>query len=156
MTNKIGRKEIAYRDNTIAREDLPLPIVLYPGQYGAFFGFREREDSPIVFCSCAKEAIENYFRLRLLWQNPLYTDSGRISALDSGDFPRALKDTLMKRRIQNNYEVINCFVFENKLCHECNRVVPKYRYCIEMYGGAFKQNYGWYIKKQAYEFGVDS
>jgi hypothetical protein len=24
-----------------------------------------------------------------------------------------------------------------------------------MYGGVFKQNYGWYINKQAYEFGVD-
>ena len=155
MTNKVGRKEIAYRENTIARENLPLPIVLYPGFYGAFFGFQQTEDSPIILCSCAKEAIENYLRFRLSKPIPLNTDPGRMFVLDSMYFPRALVDTLMKRGVQNNYKVINYLLFENNLCHECNGVVPKYRYCHEMYGGAFKQNYGWYINKQAYEFGIE-
>lgn len=154
MTKKVDLKEIAYRDNTIARENLPLPIVLYPGFYGAFFGFRQREDSPIVLCSCAKEAIENYLRFRLSKPIPLNADAGRMFVLDSMHFPRALIDTLIKRGVQNNYELIKYLVFESNLCHECNGVVPKYRYCHEMYGEAFKQNYGWYINKQAYEFGV--
>lgn len=155
MMNKLGHKEIAYRGNIIAKENLPFPIVLYPGFYGAFFGFRQREDSSIVLCSCAKEAIENYLRFRLSKPIPLNTDPGRMFALDSMYFPRALVDTLMKRGVQNNYEVINYLVFESNLCHECNGVVQKYRYCHEMYGGAFKQNYGWYINKQAYEFGIE-
>jgi hypothetical protein len=147
MTDKLERKEIAYRDNTITKENLPFPIVLYPGFYGAFFGFRQREDSPIVLCSCAKEAIENYLRFRLSKPIPPNTDPGRMFALDSMYFPRALIDTLMKRGVQNNYEVMNYLVFESNLCHECNGVVPKYRYCHEMYGGAFKQNYGRYINR---------
>jgi len=35
-------KEIAFRDNTVAKEQLPLPIVLYPGFYGTFFGFKKK------------------------------------------------------------------------------------------------------------------
>jgi hypothetical protein len=37
MMNKVGIKEITYRDNTIARENFPLQIVLYPGFYGCEF-----------------------------------------------------------------------------------------------------------------------
>ncbi len=51
--------------------------------------------------------------------------------------------------------MINSLIFQNNICHESNGLVPKYRYCNEMYGGVFKQNYGWYINKQAYEFGVE-
>jgi len=155
MTSKVGLKKVAYRDNTISKEDLPLPIVLYPGHYGAFFGFREREDSPIILCSCAKEAIENYIKFRLSKPIPSSTYPIRMFVLDSMYFPRDLVDTLMEQGVQNNYEVINHIVFENNLCHECNGIIPKYRYCHEMYGGEFKQNYGWYINKQAYEFGVE-
>jgi hypothetical protein len=148
-------KEIAYRDNTIAEENLPLPIVLYPGFYGAFFGFLQRGDPSIILCSCAKEAIENYLRFQLSKPIPVNADTGRMFILDSMYFPRALADTLIKHGVQNNYKVINYLVFENNLCHECNRVVPKYLYCHEMYGVTFKQNYGWYINKQAYEFGIE-
>ena len=52
-------KPIAFQDGTIEQEDLPFPTVLYPGHYGAFFGFKERRRSSIVLCSCAEEAIEN-------------------------------------------------------------------------------------------------
>ena len=44
--------------------------------------------------------------------------------------------------------------FQDKLCHECNRVTPQYNYCDAMYGGVFEQNYGWYINKQSLEHGV--
>jgi hypothetical protein len=155
MKDKDSLKEIAFRDHTSAHEDLPLPIVLYPGHYGTFFGFRQTEDSPIVLCSCAKEAIESYLKFRLSTPIPLNVDPARMFILDSMNFSKTLVGTLMKRGVQNDYEVINHLVFENKLCHECNGLVPKYRYCHEMYGGAFLQNYGWYINKQAYEFGVE-
>ena len=153
--SKLGHKEIAYKDNTITREKLPFPIVLYPRFYGPFFGFRQREDSPIILCSCAKEAIENYLRFRLPKPIPSNADPSRMFVLDSRYFPRSLVKSLMKRGTPNNYEVINHLVFKSNLCHECNGVVPEYRYCHEMYGGVFKQNYGWYINKKAYEFGVE-
>ena len=155
MKNKTNYKEIAYKNNTIARENLPLPIVLYPGHYGSFFGFQEKEGSPIVFCSCAKESIENYIRFRLSKPIPNNSDPTRMFVLDPIDFPKAVVETLMKHEASNSSKVINYLAFENNLCHECNGVIPTYRYCHEMYGGAFKQNYGWYINKQAYEFGVD-
>jgi hypothetical protein len=74
--------------------------------------------------------------------------------LDKMYFPRAVVDKLMQQNKPNNHQIINHLSFENKLCHECNNIVPSYRYCVEMYGGAFKQNYGWYINKQAFEFGI--
>ena len=48
---KNNKKPIAYEDYTVAQEELPYPIVLYPGFYGVFFGFRKDERTPIVFCS---------------------------------------------------------------------------------------------------------
>jgi hypothetical protein len=52
-------------------------------------------------------------------------------------------------------EVLNSLKFKEKLCHECNSQIPSLRYCHEMYGGTFKQNYGWYINKQAFEWAID-
>lgn len=106
-------------------------------------------------CSCAKKAIENYIRFRLADKPPTFTDRTRMFILDSRDFPRALVEELIKKGVPYDAKVISYLIFKDKLCHECNRVVPKYRYCHEMYGGTFVQNYGWYIKKEAYELGVD-
>lgn len=154
MRGRATRKEVAFRPNTIARENLPLPIVLYPGFYGTFFGFRDSEQALIILCSCAEEAIENYLRFRLSKPIPLSVDPARRFALNHR-FPKGLVESLMKQGAPSNHEVMRYLRFDNELCHECNGVVPTYRYCVEVYGGAFKQNYGWYINKQAYEFGVE-
>lgn len=153
MERNTAFKEIAYEDNTIALEDLPFQIVLYPRF--AFFGFARKPNAPIFLCSCSREAVENYIRFRTSKQIPLNADPARMFVLDSMYFPRALVEILMKQGRPNDYKIIEFLNFENKLCHECNGIVPKYRYCHEMYGGAFKQNYGWYINKQAYEFGIE-
>lgn len=148
-------KEVAFKDNIITKENLPFPIVHYPGFYGAFFCFQEKEGSPIVLCSCAKEAIENYLRFRLLRPIPKNSDPSRMFILLPMYFPKALIDSLMERDVPNNHEVMNHLQFQGNLCHECNGVVPSYSYCVEMYGGVFKQTYGWYINKQAYELGIE-
>lgn len=157
MKKKENRKEIAYKDNTITKENLPFPIVLYPGFYGAFFGFQKDETSPIVFCSCSKEAIVNYVKIQMLKKDSLgfNVNGNKKFFLDYGRFPRAFIDELIKRKSPQNLSVIKDFKFENNICHECRKVVPKLRYCVEMYGGVFKQNYGWYICKQAYEWGLE-
>jgi hypothetical protein len=69
-------------------------------------------------------------------------------------FPKTIVDKLIEEKKPQNENIVSCLVFKNNICHECNQVVPSYRYCVEMYGGAFKQNYGWYINKQAFEFGI--
>lgn len=151
----ILNKEVAYKPNTTAVENLPFPIVLYPGHYGAFFGFRQTYDSQITLCSCAREAITNYVAFREAEGLRRYADPTKAFILSSSDFPRALVEQLIGENAPNTSEVVRLLRFERGLCHECNGAVPSYRYCVEMYGGAFKQNFGWYIKKQAYEFGVE-
>jgi len=153
--NESKQKPIACRDNIISKERLPFPFVYYPGFYGAFFGFQERENTPLVLCSCAKESIENYIKFRLSKPIPLNADKCRMFILDSMYFPRILVESLISQGVSNDENVIKHLIFENKLCHECNGVIPEYRYCHEMYGGSFKQNYGWYINKHAYELGVE-
>ncbi len=143
-------KEVAFRDKTIARENLPFPIVLYPGHYGTFFAFKKDSDSSIFLCSCAKVAIENCIRLHM-------TDTRRHKKrlLNTMDFPKSLVNILQQQSPPNDLALIDYLLFQSRLCHECNKSIPSYKYCVEMYGGAFKQNLGWYINKQAYEFGID-
>lgn len=149
-------KEIAFKNSTVAKEQLPLPIVLYPGFYGTFFGFKKnKNNSQIFFCSCSKEPIENYLNLRLLKEVPKNSDPNRMFILDSKHFHLEVVESLCKKKnIPNNHKIIQHLNFENKLCHECNKIIPSYRYCHEMYGVTFKQNYGWYINKQSYEWGI--
>ncbi|MCB9815837.1 hypothetical protein H6786_00440 [Candidatus Nomurabacteria bacterium] len=147
-------KEVAYKPNTTACEDLPYPIVLYPGFYGSFFAFKQNKKAKPHFCSCAYEAIENYIRIRQSSEIPLNSYPDRMYLLDSHDFPKSVVQTLMQSNIPDDQVLAN-LNFADKLCHECNLQTPSYRYCVEMYGGAFKQNYGWYIGKQAYEWGFD-
>jgi len=152
--DRLKSKSIAFRDGTIERENLPYPIVLYPGFYGAFFGFQEKENSSIWLCACAKEAIENYVRIRLSTPIGTYADPRRMFILDSMYFPVNLVETLLKSGAPNNEKIVDSLLFRRGLCHECNGVTPKLRYCHPMYGAAFKQTYGWYINKQAFEWGI--
>jgi len=151
----IRRRQVAFRPNTVACEELPFPIVLYPGHYGTFFGFRKTEDSVVTLCSCAREAIENYVRSRLSGSIGKHDDPTKKFVLDSAQFPLSLVQSLMESGVHGDEKVMDHLEFGDCLCHECNGVLPEYRYCHEMYGGVFKQNYGWYVNKQAYEFGVD-
>jgi hypothetical protein len=147
-------KPIAFQDGIIQRENLPYPIVLYSGSYGAFFGFKEKEDSPVTLCACAKEAIENYVRIRLAEPPQRNIDPRRVFVLDKFYFPVSLVEELMRSKAPQNEQIVENLHFKQGLCHECNKVIPKLRYCHRMYGGSFKQTYGWYINKQAYEWGI--
>lgn len=154
MVRHIKHKPVAYQDGTVTVESLPLPRVLYPGHYGSFFGFQNAEKSPIYLCSCSYEAIENYLRFRLSYPIPQYSDKRRMFVLDSSHFPSQLVESLMGQRVKNDDKVLNHLRFKDRICHECNRETPSYSYCHVMYGGVFKQTYGWYINKQGYEYGV--
>jgi len=146
-------KPIACHDGMIERENLPYPVVLYPGFYGAFFGFQQEENSPITLCACAKEAIENYVKIRLSAPIPNNLDPRRMFILDKMYYPVSLVETLMKTGSPKNEKIMENLQFRIGLCHECNNVTPKLGYCHKMYGAGFKQTYGWYVNKQAFEWG---
>jgi len=95
-----------------------------------------------MLCSCAREAIENYIRFRLSKPIPESSDKARMFILDKMHFPQKLVENLMAQNLPNDHTVINHLTFENRLCHECNALLPKYLYCSGMYGGEFKINYG--------------
>ena len=149
------KRGVACRDYTTSFENLPYPIVLYPGFYGAFFGFQKEAITPICLCSCSKKAILNYIRLkRAKILGGSYVDPCKRFILSSNEFPKMLAEDLVKTNAPSNEKIVEFLSFKDNLCHECNNIIPTYRYCHEMYGGQFKQTYGWYIKKQGYNFGV--
>lgn len=153
----MGSREIAADDGLVARQKkLPYPIVHYPGFYGSFFAFREAEspEAPLTFCLCAKEAIENYIELQLQRSRRSNTDPNKNFILDSRDFPIAIPESLRSAGVAQDRSIIDQLQFAERLCHDCNDVVPSYRYCHDMYGTKFMQNYGWYVNKKHFEYGL--
>jgi len=108
-----------------------------------------------VLCSCTRDAIENFLAIRLSHpvRKEAYPNGWFI--LDPRHFPYALVAQLRISGAPSEFDIMEWLQFQHKLCHECNHAVPSFRYCHEMYGTVFKQNFGWYINKQAYEYGVD-
>lgn len=166
-------KEVAFQDGTTAIEsNLPLPYVYYPGHYGAFLGFSEDYNSEIYFCSCSRTAISNYISFKIRYGERLNADSERNFILSKAKFPQSIIKTLLLQyedlgeeiihdvkdliiHYENSGEIIiNKLNFKDEICHECNKQTPLFSYCNSMYGGVFEQNYGWYINKQSFKYGV--
>ena len=134
----------------ITYEDLPLPIVYYPEHYGAFFGFSEDIEEKIFFCECQRKAIENYIELRK--KQPLTNYSGsKTYPLGTDCFPKTVAEK------SRNYKdsPLESFGFKEKLCFRCNKKIPTMKYCHPMYGGVFKQRFGWYIQQEKFRLGID-
>jgi len=170
---KQNNKEVAFQDGIISFEsNLPLPYVYYSGHYGAFLSFSEKESSQIHFCSCSRNAIKNYIKFRIRYGERLNADLERNFILSKAQFPLSIIKALLQNHrdlrkdiidVEKNLhvtykksaeEIINKLNFKDEICHECNKLTPNYCYCNPMYGGVFEQNYGWYINKQSYEYGV--
>lgn len=134
----------------VVREDLPLPVVHYPNHYGTFFAFSRDEESPPVLCSCSKGAVENAIRFQRL-SRERYGDPRREAPLGSWYFPNTFADMSLAQP----GDPMEWLQFEDRLCHRCNMVTPTLRYCHEMYGGEFKQHYGWYINQAYLRFGIE-
>jgi hypothetical protein len=75
--------------------------------------------------------------------------------LSSGHFPQKIVAELLESNKPNSPEIINSINFKDEICHECNKVTPHLSYCHSMYEGTFVQNYGWYINKQSFEYGIE-
>lgn len=155
MGRRSENKQVAFRDGTESVEQkLPFPVVFYPGFYGAFFGFSRIPDSEIFFCSCARTAISNYIRFRNIDDKSRTADPEKNFILSKAKFPQQFVRQLIDMHTPSDESVFCQINFLDELCHECNKLTPMYSYCHPMYGGVFKQNYGWYINKQSFEYGV--
>lgn len=152
---KKSSKIIAFQDNTVSVEpNLPYPNVYYPGHYGAFLAFGRENESEIFFCSCSRYAITNYILFRIKFENRMNSDPQRNFILSKAKFPRQIVKRLIEQDKNAGQEVIDKLDFKDEICHECTKQTPAYSYCHPMYGGVFEQNYGWYINKQSFEYGV--
>ncbi len=138
--------------DSVTMEELPYPIVYYPGGYGAFFAFSEDIDKDIYFCECEREAIKNYIELRK--KSPLKNYSGpKTYPLGADYFPKFVAE----RSRENPENPLELFEFKEKLCYRCNHKIPRLAYCHEMYSGGskFKLTYGWYINQEYFKCGID-
>lgn len=135
---------------TVTYEKLPLPIVYYPELYGAFFAFSEDVNTEICFCKCERMAIENYVKLRK--QQPLKRYSGsKTNPLGTDCFPMFISEMSLK----NAHSPLSMFKFKKNICFYCNNKIPKLKFCVPMYGNAFKQTYGWLIRQEYFRLGID-
>ncbi|WP_199719663.1 hypothetical protein, partial [Halorubrum sp. Atlit-26R] len=121
--------------------------------YGTFIGFKQHRDGNLYFCSCAREAIENFLRYE---QRNSDTSSYSVSPekVVEDDFPEEFRIHVENAEIDNIRETIGIANFEDRICHKCNDVVPNRRYSHEMYGTVFDQNYGWYVNQKKCEYGL--
>jgi len=122
------------------KENLPFPYVCYPSHYGAFIGFREREDSEVILCECAKEAVAYFLHV--------YNNDNDISK----NFPTPIVKKLIAANAKK-YDLRDCLSFKSNLCHVCNQMPPKLRWCIPMYGSESDMLFGWYFKQERYKYG---
>jgi len=155
MSYEQNEDDVAYKDGTTAHEDLPFPIVHYPGHYGTFFAFQSREDEQLTICACAKEAVSNYIKLKINDYSNHYQREADDPILESNDFPLKLVEQLSLGSIKQDLSLIDQIEFQTGLCHECTEKIPSLHYCDAMYGSFFEQNFGWYVNKKYYEYGID-
>ena len=134
----------------IVYEDLPMPYVYYPKLYGAFFAFAESIDGDLYFCECEREAIENYIELRKTRKGGFAGSKGY--PLGSDRFPEQVAQ-ISNTTPDNPTKLIK---YKENLCFRCNNKIPKMKYCLPMYGGEFKQKFGWYLQQEKLRLGMDT
>jgi hypothetical protein len=141
---------VAFARGTVVRENLPYPVVYYPNIYGAFFVFADGPESPVYLCACTEPLIINYIRLREIADTGSNANPLRMAPLDSHFFP----DVVATRSLGFPDEPLAAVPFRKGLCHRCTMVPPTLRYCHEMYGGTFKQHFGWYTVQNYFRVGI--
>lgn len=139
------------RQPTSFKEDLPFPFVLYPRASGSFFAFQEEGGVEPAFCECSRYPLRQRIEL-------LNRQAERLGITYSLFRQVGVPDSLTLGLTDVDSTSIAAWLsalrFVPGLCHECNRVFPKLRYCVPLYGGPFSQVAGWYIQKCISEWGI--
>lgn len=134
----------------VIKENLPYPVVYYPNHYGTFFGFAKDESSQVVLCLCSKPAIENLIRLKRENPSTYNIDPSRRAFFDGWFVPEIITSI----PIESKHDPLEALAFVEGLCHRCNLITPRLRYCHEMYGGEFIQHFGWYVNQEYLRLGI--
>lgn len=159
-----GYKHSVIQSNTNSKENLPLPYVAYPDSVGVFIGFKERRDSSVIFCECQKKAIENYIYMRLFGKSNRENDQYHFDQImyhneidrrfifDPVHFPIQFIQDLHSKKYTQDITIIDHIQFASNICHECNKKMPNYNYCVPY--TKFYRSYGWYVNKRIIEYGI--
>lgn len=149
------QRPVAFWDGTVVVEpSMPMPWVHYPGHYGSYFAFSDREEGALYLWACSRVSLENFARFRSgrLDQHHRHGASWLVSARE---LPLALREQCRREQDVSAAALVDGLPFREQVCHECNRSTPQLAYCAPMYGGAFMQSYGWYVRKELYAYGVE-
>lgn len=157
VRNRSPRKKKAlppvFLGGICVEDGLPFPVVHYPNHYGAFFAFSEVEGGEVFLCSCSRAAFKNLIEINKRFRSQRNSNPLREAAVDSFNAPNVLAQISLDSGGDVNYEN---FRFKPKLCHRCNLTPPTKRFCHEMYGGQFKQSFGWYIQQAYFRLGIST
>lgn len=134
-------------------DGLPYPVVHYPNHYGAFFAFSKAEGAEVFLCDCSRSAFENLIELNKRFCSQRNSNPLQETVVDSFNAPDVLAKISLDAGGDVNYRN---FHFKPKLCHRCNLTPPTQRFCHEMYGGQFKQSFGWYIQQAYLRLGIST
>ncbi len=134
----------------VIKENLPYPVVYYPNHYGTFFGFAKDDSSPVALCLCSKPAVENLISLKRENPGPYNVNPSRRAFFNGWFVPEIIASIPIKSK----HDPLEDLCFVEGLCHRCNLITPRLRYCHEMYGGEFIQHYGWYINQEYLRLGI--
>ena len=130
---------IALNSPVVFESELPFCNVYYPEHYGTFFAFSESDNDDVFLCSCNIDLISNYENIRKSSKFFTYASKLDNARYSNKQFPKIIAS----KSLDEHYKI----QFKDKLCHRCNLKTPLLRYCHEMYGGKFKQYFGWYINQ---------
>jgi hypothetical protein len=138
------------RDSFQFRESLPLPLVTYPHDYGAWIAFQESEETQPYLCSCHRDACIGFLRLNEEIQSHRL---GRENSLVDYFLPReVVRSNTLRAGTLVEFKALP--LFRDHLCHLCNRRIPPVRWTNADEQSLFLQHFGWYFHVALYAAGL--
>jgi hypothetical protein len=135
---------------------LPFQWVCYPYAWlGAFPGFRERTDSPVIFCSCQRQAILNRLALWPPGIHGCQLIRTGFALPDTEDFPWDFWNPILESGAKSDSDFAAALQFRDALCHECRRRIPPTDALAAPSTVAFSTLLRAYTRKKSFELGVD-
>jgi hypothetical protein len=126
-------------------EGLPLPYVKY--EYGIWIIEFGDGKGTFKVCECFRESVNNQIKHKEMEYNQIYGDNSWNEYFKKGWLGNYYMN--LYRRFLKGYD------YESNICHRCNGKTPSIIYCNPIYGGKFKQTFGWYIERKVWNNELD-
>ena len=144
-------------DGGITKEELPHPFVWYPRMYAPFLGFSDSEFSEVYLCECARQAAQSVVSMNVRmrkYRHDFIKGGNDGRAIDDAHYISSFFPQPISALVRNGRFAEVKYISSG--CHRCNLVVPFANYCLPMYGGLFKQKFGWYEQLERLSIGIFS